>query len=127
MSEKDLTGFGELQALLGQGTSFDGVLAFEGRVRVDGKLRGRVTSDGVLILGPSADVEAQIEVGTLIVRGATVRGEVIAKRLIEVYAPSKVLANVRTAQLFLDKGASFDGTCTMLDAERTSRESIEPT
>ena len=127
MSEKDLTGFGELQALLGQGTSFDGVLAFEGRVRVDGKLRGKVSSDGVLILGPSADVDAVIEVGTLIVRGGTVRGEVIAKRLVEVYAPSKVLANVRTAQLFLDKGASFDGTCTMLDPERTSRESLEPT
>jgi cytoskeletal protein CcmA (bactofilin family) len=127
MSEKDLTGFGELQALLGQGTSFEGVLAFEGRVRVDGKLRGRVTSDGVLILGPTADVDAQIEVGTLIVRGATVRGEVVAKRLVEVYSPSKVLANVRTAQLFLDKGASFDGTCTMLDPERASRESIEST
>jgi cytoskeletal protein CcmA (bactofilin family) len=126
MSEKDLTGFGELQALLGQGTSFEGVLAFEGRVRIDGKLRGRVASEGVLILGPSADVEAQIEVGTLIVRGATVRGEVIAKRLVEIYAPSKVLANVRTAQLFLDKGASFDGTCTMLETERASRESIEP-
>ena len=52
--------------------------------------------------------------------------EVVAKRLVEVYAPSKVLANVRTAQLFLDKGASFDGTCTMLDPERTSRESLEP-
>lgn len=127
MSEKDLTGFNELQALLGQGTRFEGTLAFEGRVRIDGALRGRVTSEGVLILGPSADVDAQIEVGTLIVRGGTVRGEVVAKRLVEVYAPSKVLASVRTAQLFLDKGASFDGTCTMLDPERTSRESLEPT
>jgi len=127
MSEKDLTGFGELQALLGQGTSFDGVLAFEGRVRIDGKLRGRVQSDGVLVLGPTADVDAQIEVGTLIVRGGTVRGEVVAKRLVEVYAPSRVLANVRTGQLFLDKGASFDGTCTMLETERLSRESNEPT
>ena len=123
MSDKDLTGFGELQALLGQGTSFEGVLAFEGRVRVDGKLRGKITSDGVLIVGPSADVDAEIEVGTLIVRGGTVRGEVIARRLVEVYSPSKVLANVQTAQLFLDKGASFDGSCTMLEAERPSRES----
>jgi len=44
-----------------------------------------------------------------------------------VCAPSRVLANVRTGQLFLDKGASFDGTCTMLETERLSRESNEPT
>jgi cytoskeletal protein CcmA (bactofilin family) len=106
--------------LLGQGTRFEGVLAFEGRVRVDGFVKGRVVSDGVLIVGPSAEVDAEIEVGTLIVRGGTVRGEVTAKRLVEVYAPSKVFANVRTVQLFLDKGASFDGTCTMLEAPRDS-------
>lgn len=120
MSDKDLTGFGELQALLGQGTTFEGVLAFEGRVRVDGAIKGRVISDGVLIIGPTAEIDATIEVGTLIVRGGTVRGEVTAKRLVEVYAPSKVFANIRTVQLFLDKGASFDGTCTMLEAPRDS-------
>jgi cytoskeletal protein CcmA (bactofilin family) len=128
VAEKDLTGFGELQALLGQGTRFEGTLAFEGRIRVDGYVRGKVVSEGVLVLGPTADIDAIIEVGTLIVRGGTVRGEVTAKRLVEVYSPSKVLANVRTAQLFLDKGASFDGTCTMLEStERVSRESGDPT
>ncbi|MGD8861476.1 MAG: polymer-forming cytoskeletal protein [Myxococcales bacterium] len=114
---KDLTGIGELQALLGKGTEFQGKLFFRGRVRIDGRLQGHVKSDDVLILGPTADVEADVEVGTLIVRGGTLRGEVLARRLVEIYAPSRVHGNIRTAQLFLDKGATFDGQCTMLEDE----------
>ena len=43
MSQKDLlTGLGEIHALLGRGTEFEGVLAFEGRVRIDGRFKGRI-------------------------------------------------------------------------------------
>jgi cytoskeletal protein CcmA (bactofilin family) len=122
MTERELTGFGELQALLGSGTRFDGTLAFEGRVRLDGIVRGKIVGGEVLVLGPSADVDASIEVESLIVRGGTLRGEVIAKRLIEIYAPSRVLASLKTAQLFLDKGVAFEGTCSMLEAPRDSQE-----
>jgi len=37
MAKDDLTGIGELQALLGRGTKFRGKLTFEGRIRIDGE------------------------------------------------------------------------------------------
>jgi cytoskeletal protein CcmA (bactofilin family) len=113
MSEQDLTGIGELQALLGQGARFEGKLTFEGRIRIDGHFQGEVFSDGVLILGPTADVTGRLEVGTLIVRGGKLTGEVRAQRLVEVYAPASVSANIVAPQLFLDKGAKFEGTCSL--------------
>ena len=113
-AEKDLTGIKELQALLGRGTEFEGKLCFEGRVRIDGKLRGRIEGDDVLILGPTAEVHADIEVGSLIVRGGEIRGEIRARRLVELYAPARVHGNITTGQLYLDKGVTFDGRCTML-------------
>jgi cytoskeletal protein CcmA (bactofilin family) len=102
-----------LQALLGQGAEFEGKLVFEGRVRIDGKFKGEVWSEDVLILGPSAEVHARIDVGTLIVRGGALWGEVRAKRLVEIYAPARVHGTIESPQMFLDKGASFDGKCTM--------------
>lgn len=113
MSEQDLTGIGELQALLGQGARFEGKLTFEGRIRIDGRFDGEVFSDGVLILGPTAEVTGTLEVGTLIVRGGRVSGEVRAQRLVEVYAPASVSANIVAPTLFLDKGARFEGTCSL--------------
>jgi cytoskeletal protein CcmA (bactofilin family) len=120
MAEKDPTGVKELQALLGRGTEFEGKLRFEGRVRVDGKLQGSVMGDDVLILGPTAEVRADIEVGTLIVRGGTIWGEVKALRLVELYAPARVYGNIATAQLYMDKGVTFEGHCTMLEDARAT-------
>src|SRR5262249_13981198 len=118
MPEKDPTGIKELQALLGKGTEFDGKLRFEGRVRIDGKLTGHIFGKDVLILGPTAEVHADIEVGTLIVRGGAIWGEVKAVRLVELYAPARVYGNIATAQLYLDKGVTFEGHCTVLEETR---------
>ena len=116
MADKDLTGMKELQALLGSGTEFEGKLTFEGRVRIDGRLRGQIYGQDVLILGPSAEVHANVEVGTLIVRGGSLWGDVKAERLVELYAPAKVYGDIVTGQLYLDKGVTFEGRCTMLES-----------
>ncbi len=117
MSQKDLTGLGEINALLGRGTEFEGKLTFSGRVRIDGTFRGQIFSDDVLVLGDDAEVHAEIEVGTLIVRGGTLYGNVRASQLVEIHAPGQVHGNIHAPQLYVDKGVVFDGQCTMSDAE----------
>ena len=42
---------GEINTLLGRGTSFEGKLTFEGTVRIDGRLVGEIFSDDVLVIG----------------------------------------------------------------------------
>lgn len=115
MSDRDLTGVGELQALLGQGAEFEGTLVFQGRIRIEGRFKGTIRSEDVLILGPSAEVRADVQVGTLIVRGGVLWGDVRASRLVEIYAPGRVHGNIEAPQMFLDKGAKFEGQCTMLE------------
>jgi cytoskeletal protein CcmA (bactofilin family) len=99
----------ELMALLGEGAEFEGKLVFEGRVRIDGKFRGDIVSDGTLVIGDRAEVEATIAVGVLIVLGGTVRGEVSAQHTVELHAPSKVYGNITAPQLMIDRGVVFEG------------------
>jgi len=113
---KDVTGLGEIHALLGRGTSFEGTLAFDGRVRIDGAFTGKVFSEGILILGDGAEVDAEIEVGTLIVRGGTLRGTVVARQLIEIHAEGAVHGDITAPQIDIDKGCVFEGKCTMVKA-----------
>ncbi|MEM7447684.1 MAG: polymer-forming cytoskeletal protein [Myxococcota bacterium] len=113
MTRNDLTGLGEINALLGRGTEYDGKLTFQGRVRIDGNFRGEIFSEGILILGDEADVQANITVGTLIIRGGSVRGDITAHQLIEVHAPGRVIGDVHAPQLFLEKGVIFEGHCVM--------------
>jgi cytoskeletal protein CcmA (bactofilin family) len=113
MLDKDLRGVSELQALLGPGAQFEGTLVFQGRIRIEGRFKGAIRSADVLVLGGSADVEADIEVGALIVRGGSLRGAVRAKQLVEIYAPASVRGDIEAPQVFLEKGAFFEGQCTM--------------
>ena len=111
---RDLTGLGELQALLGRGTRFEGLLTFEGRVREDGIELGENKSEGLLVLGDGSNVDATIEVGTLIVRGGTLRGSVVARELIEIHEGAKVHADITAPEIDIAKGSLFDGRCSML-------------
>ncbi len=117
MQAKDLTGFGEIHALLGRGTEFEGKLTFDGRVRIDGTFRGEIWSEGMLVLGEGSQIDARIEVGTLIVNGGELRGAVKATEVVELHAPARVHCDIDAPQLFIDKGVHFEGRCTMADAE----------
>jgi cytoskeletal protein CcmA (bactofilin family) len=103
---------GEINTLLGKGSTFDGKLTFEGTVRIDGRLSGEIFSDDVLVVGEGAEVKAKIEVGTLIVEGR-VEGNIRATQLVELHAPARVRGNIETPSLFIDKGVMFEGACKM--------------
>lgn len=123
MPSKDLTPApGEIAALLGRGTEFRGKLVFEGRVRIDGRLVGEVHGDGMLVVGEGAEVAAEVDVASLLVlAGGTVRGGVRARELVELHAESRVVGDIETPRLFVDKGAHFDGHCRMNDGTPSER------
>lgn len=103
----------EITALLGPGTRFEGKLSFEGCVRIDGAFAGEIRSDDTLIIGEGAEVRAQIDVAMLIVRGGELHGDVRAKDAIELYAPSKVIGNLHSPQISIERGVNFQGQCRM--------------
>ena len=111
---------GEINTLLGKGSSFEGKLIFEGTVRIDGTLSGEIFSDDVLVVGEGAKVMAKIEVGVLIVEGY-VEGNIRASRAVELHAPARVRGNLETPSLFIDKGVIFEGNCKMEGLDKGSR------
>jgi cytoskeletal protein CcmA (bactofilin family) len=103
----------EITALLGRGTRFDGKLHFEGRVRIDGIFKGEIKSDDTLIIGEGAEVHAEIDVATVIIRGGSVHGNIRATQALEVHAPGKIVGNIHSPSVFIDRGVVFQGSCRM--------------
>ena len=103
----------EITALLGTGTQFEGKLHFEGRVRIDGVFKGEIRSDDTLIIGEGAEVHAEIDVATVIVRGGSVHGNIRAANSIEVHSPGKIVGNLHSPSVFIDRGVQFQGSCRM--------------
>ena len=102
---------GELNGFLDGGSRINGELYFEDTFRLDGRLVGKVSSEGDLIVGRESTVEGEIKVRRLFVSG-TVRGSVQAER-IEIATGARVEADVETPALLIEDGAHFQGRCVM--------------
>ena len=116
----------EITALLGRGTKFEGKLHFEGRVRVDGQFKGEIKSDDTLVIGDGAEVHAEIECATVIVRGGIVNGNIRAKTALEIHAPAKVVGNIHSPSIFIDRGVEFQGNCRMDSLDNVTKTAAKP-
>jgi cytoskeletal protein CcmA (bactofilin family) len=114
---------GDLNALLGRGSEFEGKLTFEGTVRIDGKFNGTIVTNDVLVIGEGAKVSAEISAGTVIVHGE-VSGNIKAKNAVELHHPARMKGNIDTTSLMIEKGVNFEGQCKMEGGERGA--SVKP-
>jgi cytoskeletal protein CcmA (bactofilin family) len=114
--EKREPSFGDIKAFLGEGTEFKGILSFEGTVRIDGKLEGEIISKDLLIVGETAFIKAEIDVGQ-VVNSGRIEGNISAQQRIEILPRGSVTGHIRTPNLILMEGAIFNGTCEMIPAK----------
>jgi cytoskeletal protein CcmA (bactofilin family) len=116
---------GDLNALLGRGSEFEGKLTFEGTVRIDGKFTGTIVTNDVLVIGEGAKVNAEINAGTVIVHGE-INGNLKAKTAVELHHPARMRGNVETPSLMVEKGVVFEGQSKMEGIEKAPAKPVTP-
>lgn len=98
--------------LLETGAQFEGKLTFDTQVQINGKFEGEIFSEGTLVIGESAEVKAEIEIGTIIIRGKVI-GNIKATSRIEIHPPAEVRGNIMSPSLTIEDGSYFEGNCSM--------------
>jgi cytoskeletal protein CcmA (bactofilin family) len=98
----------EFKGFLDHGTSLTGELRFSGTLRLDGNVHGSIATDDLLIIGERATVHADIKAGEVQIFGS-VFGNVESERKVEVYPTGRLRGDVRTPQLIIDEGGTFEG------------------
>ncbi len=96
-----------------RGRRFEGLLAFETAVRIEGELVGAVSGEGLLVVAAGARVEAEVEVGSLLVEGE-LEGAVMAREKIVAGPGARIRGPLETAALEVNEGASIEGPVTMI-------------
>jgi len=124
-TKKDKQQKDDIVGLLGNGTSFEGVLKFKGTVRIDGNFTGEIDTNGMVIIGNTAMVNAQIRAENIIIHGE-MHGEVNAHKKLELKAGGKLFGNVKTSSLTIENGVIFNGHCKMAREEPRKLREAEP-
>ena len=111
-----------ISTFIGADASIDGTIEFSGTIRVDGSVKGKITSNGgTVIVGEKASVDAEIVVGIAIIMGE-VTGAIHANDRIEVYPPGRVGGNIQSPVISIEPGGIFNGNCTMqAPSEKTAK------
>lgn len=96
---------------LGADAAVEGTLSFQGTVRLDGRVNGRIEgAGGTVIVGERAVVDADIDVDVAVVMGR-VNGCIQARDRIDVLAPGVVNGDIYAPTISIDSGATFNGNC----------------
>ena len=78
----------DISAFVGKGVEFKGTISYSGTVRIDGYLDGEIHTDGMLLIGEDAVIQAKITAGTIVSKGK-ITGEVVAKRVHQTPGPGR--------------------------------------
>jgi cytoskeletal protein CcmA (bactofilin family) len=102
-----------ISTFLGSQASIDGTIEFQGTIRLDGNVKGKIkSSGGTVIVGEKAVVDAEVFVGTAIIMGE-LRGTIDAEERIEVYPPGRVVGDIQAPVISIEEGGLFNGNCAM--------------
>ena len=111
-----LKGKSQLNGFLDAGSHLHGELHFEDTFRIDGRLTGKVRSDGDLFVGESGHVDGEVEVARLFVTGR-VDGVLRVSGRLEIAPGGRVYGEIVTPCLIIEEGAFFEGQSKMVDRE----------
>lgn len=116
----------EIIAFLGKGTEFKGVITYHGTIRIDGRVEGEIITEGTLVVGESAVINAEISAGTLI-SGGKITGNITALEKIHLLPTGVLDGSVKTPLLIIEEGVRFNGNCQMVKGDaRVTTPALEP-
>jgi len=113
-----------IDSLIGAGTVVEGNISFSGGLRVDGRVRGNVsTSDdqpSTLVLSEKAQIEGEIRVSHAVING-TVIGPVHGSEYVELQPKSNVTGDVHYRTLEIQLGAVVQGRLVHQDDDKAHK------
>ncbi len=101
-----------INAFVGKGVSFKGVISYHGTVRIDGTLDGEIHTEGTLLVGEEAVLNAKVTAGTIVCKGQ-ITGDIVAREKVTLRAPAVINAGVETPMMSMEDGVVFNGTIEM--------------
>ena len=98
--------------MIGAGTIITGDVISKGDIRVDGTLKGSVSTEGKVVLGREGVIEGDIVCKDADISG-TIKARITVSQLLSLKSTAKLNGDIITNKLSIEPGASFTGSCSM--------------
>lgn len=102
---------GTLNALV-KGTVIEGTLRCDTDLRVDGTIKGKLSCQSKVIIGPTGTVDGEIRCQNAVIEGRF-KGNLYVTELLNVRETAEVDGEITTNKLIVQSGAKFNVACKM--------------
>lgn len=99
-----------VNTIVGDGSFVTGNVNSAGFTKIDGDVKGNISSKGRVVVSQNARVKGNIR-GVTVTVGGIVNGDIIAPESVKLSASSVVLGAIVTRKLILEEGSLFTGFC----------------
>jgi len=106
---------------IAKGTTIKGAVSAVGDFRLDGTLDGNITLNGKLVVGESGFIKGNVVCQNANIIGR-VEGNISVKELLALNSTANVKGDILINRLSIEPGATFSGSCRMLDEVRKENE-----
>ncbi|HSV97948.1 MAG TPA: polymer-forming cytoskeletal protein [Spirochaetota bacterium] len=101
-----------VNSIIGEGSEFKGEFTVNGLLRIDGRFKGTIETDGKVLIGQSGEATTDIHARVVVI-GGVVRGNIFATERVIMLATGKLHGNIITPSLVMEDGVIFDGNCVI--------------
>lgn len=91
-----------------EGTSVEGTITSKSDIRVDGTIKGTLTCDAKVIIGPTGFIEGEIRCENAVIEGRF-EGVLLVKELLNIRESARVSGEVDYGKLIVASGAIITG------------------
>src|SRR6187401_642928 len=99
-------------SIISAGTVITGNIESRGDIRIDGTLRGNISGQAKILIGPEGVVEGDITGQQADILG-TVHGRIKMNGLLHLHGKANVEGDIHAAKLQIEPTVSFNGQCQM--------------
>ncbi len=102
----------KVTTVLADDLDIKGTIRFKSSLMIKGTFEGEIFSEGLLIIGVDAKVNATITTKNLISHGE-LKGDVTAGERVVLKDTAVHTGNITTPNIVIESGSVFNGSCTM--------------
>jgi cytoskeletal protein CcmA (bactofilin family) len=110
--------------IIAAGTTLTGDVVSTGDCRIDGTVKGNITSNSKIYIGKTGNVEGKIQCHSIEIEG-NAKAEISATEILSLKTTAFLTGNIRVSKISIEPGANFVGNCIMQNPTPTPIPGIE--
>lgn len=114
----------DTETIIGESVIVEGDFNGSGNVVIEGKLNGNLSTDGHILIGEKAKINANIKAGSAFISGQ-IKGNIKINNSLDIAKTAKVDGDIEASSIAMEAGCKVNGHIKMNGSEKTPKNKAE--